>query len=346
MSQLECPIAPDHSTTLRGAVAAGEDCLSTVAVSVCIANWNCRELLRGCLETLTEVDQGVRLEIIVVDNASTDGAAGMVAQQFPHVHLIRNSENRGFARANNQAAHRARGRYLFFLNNDTLVPPGTIRKLLDYLESHPDAGMVGPRLRGADGSIQVSYRPRPTLATLLHRMCLFRWTGLLRTGYLDYRRRDFDPASTRAVAVLMGAAVLTPRDRFLSWGGWDEDFTFGGEDMELSFRVNRRAAVVFYPQAEIIHFGRSSTRQHIGFASLHIAIGTVQYLRKAGAGALAIWVYKLTQTLDAPLQLLLKGSQYLLRRVCGRRKKAEQSLNVVRGLVHFLMRGLVAFWRA
>src|SRR5438876_720723 len=103
-----------------------------IDVSVCIANWNCRELLRACLESLQDQPQGVRLETIVVDNASQDGAAAMVARDFPDVILVRNSANVGFAKANNQAAGRARGRYLFFLNNDTVVPAGSLRRLVAF----------------------------------------------------------------------------------------------------------------------------------------------------------------------------------------------------------------------
>src|SRR5947209_13599707 len=103
-----------------------------IDVTVCIANWNCRELLRGCLESLHDRPQGVRLETVVVDNASTDGAADMVARDFPEVTLIRNAENVGFSRASNQAAAVARGRYLFFLNNDTVVSAGALRRLVSY----------------------------------------------------------------------------------------------------------------------------------------------------------------------------------------------------------------------
>src|SRR5262249_54119604 len=131
-------------------------------VSVCIANWNCRELLRRCLESLFDQPQGVRFEVVVVDNGSADGAPEMGVAEFPQVTLIRNAENRGFSKANNQAAVVARGRFLFFLNNDTVVPPNTLRQFLEFAEANPSVGMVGPRLRGSDGGFQISYRRRPT----------------------------------------------------------------------------------------------------------------------------------------------------------------------------------------
>lgn len=315
-------------------------------VSVCIANWNCRDLLRACLESLHDQPQGVHLETIVVDNASTDGAADMVAREFPEVVLQRNEANLGFARANNQAAARARGRYLFFLNNDTALPPGTLRQLVEYADAHPEAGIIGPRLRDSQGQPQVSYRLRPTLATLLHRTSLLRWTGLWRRAYRRYRRLYFDPETTRPVEVLMGAAMLLPRQVFFTCGGWDDQFIFGGEDLDLSTRVGRHYRLVYHPRVEILHYGRVSTRQHIGFASAHMAIGFLKYLRKSGSSRPGLLAYKLVVTLDAPVQLVGKGLQYLWRCLRGDKAKAEKSLLAVRGWSHFLRRGLLPFWAA
>jgi GT2 family glycosyltransferase len=317
-----------------------------VDVSVCVANWNCREFLRACLTSLLDWPQGVRLEVIVVDNASADGAADMVAEEFPEVVLVRNAINRGFAHANNQAARKARGRYLFFLNNDTVAPPGALGQLLAFADKHPEVGMVGPRLRDAHGQYQVSYRLRPTLATLLHRVGLVRWTGLLKRAYRRYRRQGFDPERVRRVDVLMGAAMLLPRELFFACGGWDDAFTFGGEDIDLSLRVNRRAQVVYLPDVDVIHFGRVSTRQHIGFASTHMAVGFARYLRKCGYSEAALLLYKVLVTLDAPVQLVGKGLEYWCRRLRGRKEKAERSYLAFRAALHFLSRGLLAFWRA
>jgi N-acetylglucosaminyl-diphospho-decaprenol L-rhamnosyltransferase len=317
-----------------------------VDVSVCIANWNCKDLLRACLESLHDQPQGVRLETIVVDNASTDGAPDLVAREFPEVVLVRNAQNVGFARANNQAARKARGSYLFFLNNDTVVPAEALGRLVDYLEAHPGVGLVGPRLRDGQGQTQVSYRQRPTVATLLHRTSVLRWTGLLRGAYRRYRRQEFDPETTRPVEVLMGAAMLLPREVFFGCGGWDEDFTFGGEDLDLSLRVGRGHGVVYHPAVEITHYGRVSTRQHIGFASSHMAVGFARYLRKSGCSRLGLLAYKLVVSVDVPVQLACKTVEYLWRRLRARRGKAEKTRLVMRGLWHFLREGLRTFWQA
>src|SRR5262245_46565448 len=317
-----------------------------VDVSVCVVNWNGRDMLRGCLESLLRRPQGVRLEAVVVDNGSADGAPDMVAEEFPEAVLVRNPGNAGFARANNQAAARAAGRYLFFLNNDTVVPPGALGGLLAYAEAHPDVGMVGPRLRGADGRFQASYRPRPTLAALLHRVSLLRWTGLFRRAYRDYRREQFDPHRARRVQTLMGAALFLRRDVFDACGPWDEGFTFGGEDLHFSDCVARRHPLVFLPDVEVVHLGGASTRLHVGYASSARAAGYAHYLRKSGYSSAALVAYKLAVTLDTPVLFLAKGVEYLVRRLRGDGARAEKSRLAWRGAGHFLTRGLAPFWRA
>ena len=169
--------------------AAGPD------VSVCVVNWNCRDLLARCLRSLFAQEQGAAFEVVVVDNASTDGAADLVEAEFPRVRLLRNSDNLGFSRANNQAARLASGRYLFFLNNDTELAAGTLGEFVRFADRNPGVGMVGPRLRGTDGVAQISYRTRPTLPALLHRVSVLRWTGLFRGAYYRYRRSTFDPTA-------------------------------------------------------------------------------------------------------------------------------------------------------
>jgi GT2 family glycosyltransferase len=315
-------------------------------VSVCIVNWNCRHLLRACLRSLSQFQQKLRLEVIVVDNASTDGAAAMVARLFPHVILIRNSDNVGFARANNQAARRARGRYLFFLNNDTVVPPKTLRRLLDYARKHPGAGLIGPRLRNGQGKVQISCRRRPTVEALLHRTCLLRWTGLFRNAYRCYRERASDLSTTRPVDVLMGAALLVRRKVFAELGPWDEGYTFGGEDIDLCTRVGQKYEVVYHPDVEITHYGRSSSRKHIGFAHTNTVIGITRFLRKNGTSSIALLAYKAVVTLDAPLLWFGEAAQYTWRRLHRQPDRAAKSLLIMRAVQHFIARGLIGFWRA
>jgi GT2 family glycosyltransferase len=317
-----------------------------VAVSVCIANWNCVALLRRCLESLFEHEQGVSFEVVIVDNASTDGAADMVAREFPQATLIRNAENRGFSVANNQAAAAARGRYFFFLNNDTVVPPNTLGQFFEFAEANPSVGMVGPRLRGTDGEFQISYRRRPTLGALLHRISLLRWTGLFRRAYYDYRRDSYEPDGVRPVEVLMGAAVFLHRAVFEDSGRWDERYGFGVEDIDLSTQVGRRRPLVYVGDVEVVHYGRASSRANVSFVAPNVATGYVQYFRKAGVSPNALRFYKLLVTLDAPVQCMGKLVQGGMRLVRGQPGRAKRSWLAAKGLMHFMRTEMLRFWRA
>jgi GT2 family glycosyltransferase len=333
-------------TGAAGGLATLAPAATAPDLSVCVVNWNCRDVLRDCLRSLERQACGLRFEVIVIDNASSDGAADMVAREFPHVRLVRNVGNVGFARANNQAFQLARGKHLFFLNNDTVVPPGALRRLADFLDAHPDVVILGPRLRDVRGRPQTSYRRRPTPATFLHRTLVFRMLGLGRGSYRRYRRQAFADRRPRDVEVLMGAAVAIPRTALQQLGGWDEDFAFGGEDMELCHRARRLGRVVYWPEVEVTHLGSVSTKRHVGFASTQIAIGFARYFRKTGASRLSLFGYKLAVTLDAPVRLVTRSVQYAWRRFRGRRRRAEKCLREIRGAAAFLGRGLLAFWRA
>lgn len=317
-----------------------------IDVSVCIVNWNCREMLRACLRSLLEQPQDVSLEVIIVDNNSSDESCAMIANEFPEVLLIRNVENLGFSTANNQAAAKATGRYVFFLNNDTVVPERSLARLVKFADAHPEVGMVGPRLRDPSGRLQISYRQSPSVWALLHRTQLFRWTGLVRRGYRQYRRQSFDPQVQRRVAVLMGAAVLLPRQLFLDCGGWDERYRFGGEDIDLSHRINQRRQVVYLPSVEITHHGRVSSRQNIAYAEPNVAIGYATFLRASGTRPGHLLLYKLIITCDAPLKLMSKALQFTLRHIRGQRSKAKKSSLALQGVWAFLRSGLGPFWHA
>jgi GT2 family glycosyltransferase len=268
----------------------------------------------------------------------------MVANEFPEVLLVRNAQNIGFARANNQAARLASGDYLFFLNNDTLVPPESLGELIEEFQRRPEAGILSPRLRDGQGQVQGSCRRFPTIPALLHRTWLFRWTALFRAAHRRYRHRDAGQ-NPRTVDVVMGAALMIRRDCFLESGGWDESFTFGGEDIDLCARIGRKYTVVYYPDVEVIHYGRVSTRRRIGFVHTQTVIGIARFLRKSGTSPAMLFLYKLAITLDAPVHWLRHLVQYAWRRLRGKKNAAQRSWLVARAVGHFLCRGLCDFWR-
>ncbi len=330
--------------------------MSLPDLSICIVNWNGRELLRQCLDSirtasrkpLPQEEEGGALsfETIVVDNASSDGSAEMVEAAFPEVVILRNSTNRGFSFANNQAAKVSRGRFLLFLNNDTIVMPDSLRVLVEFLQSHVEVGMAGPRLIGRDGLPQRSYRYKPTPAALLHRLPLLRWTGLFRRSYQRYRRREFDPHTPRGVEALLGAAVCLPREVFFAHGGWDEEFPFGLEDFDLSARVARTHQVMFFPGAEIVHLGKESSRKNAGFAYTGVECGYARYLRKHALGGFGLWAYKLLVLLNLPFALANESIRAAWRRLRHGPAQPGRTHSELSALWHFATRGVTAFWRA
>ncbi len=221
-------------------------------LSIVIVSWNTAVLLADCLGSISTGTTGLEHHIIVVDNASTDDSAAMIAREFPAVQLIRNAENVGFARANNQGLRASTGRYVLFLNSDTRVPCGILSALVEFMDAHPDAGACSPRLARADGSTQpFTFGGDPTPAYLFAR----GWMRLIRHRAVH----DWETLESQSVDWVSGACLLARRDAVLQVGGFDEDFFMYFEDNDLCLRLRRAGWKVFYnPQVSITHLGGAS----------------------------------------------------------------------------------------
>lgn len=315
-------------------------------VSILIINWNGENVLRNCLASLARGQEDMAIETIVVDNASTDRSAEIIPLEFPNLVLIRNSDNRGFAAANNQGAAQAKGRYLFFLNNDTIVLPGAIGQLARFLDEHPEVAAVGPKLIGADGQPQRSGRNLPTLRALMHRGVLpVRWTHLFSRQYRDYRH-TFDANLTGSVPQLAAAALMVRREAFEKAGGWDESFQFGVEDVDFCLRLADFGRIYYLAETSITHLGRVSSHLNRGWVFRSYQCGYVRYFRKHHPSWLAPFVYKLGITVDTPIRLLPLILKAGISRLTGHRQEAQRSSSRAAALWFFLTRGLIQFWKS
>jgi GT2 family glycosyltransferase len=231
-------------------------------LSVCIVNWNTRDDLEQALTSALNPGPEIGLQVVVVDNASEDGSAGMVRERFPGVRLVEGGGNLGFARGYNRGAQEAEGRHLLMLNPDAVVRPGALERLVGFLDSRPKAGAAGPRVLNSDGSLQFSCRrfPRPLAA-------VFRNTPLGRLApgnrfTRDYLMTDWDHRGVREVDWVSGAAMCIRREAGEEVGGFDEGYFMYAEDMDWCLRAHEAGWGVYYvPEAVIVHRIGTSTDQ-------------------------------------------------------------------------------------
>jgi hypothetical protein len=223
-------------------------------VSVIVVSFNTRDLLSRCLKSLRSSHRPPETEAIVVDNASADDSSGMVAGEFPEVRLILPGENLGFAKANNLAAEEARGEYLLLLNSDAAVDEDAIPELARFLDEHPSAGIVGPRLRNPDGTHQPSARTFPCPMNLF-----LEATGL--GGLVDRTHHyGFSGDETIRVDYVSGAALMIRRNLWRELGGFEESYFFYGEDADLCWRAKEGGAETWFVHtAGAVHEGGAST---------------------------------------------------------------------------------------
>ncbi|NLE99442.1 MAG: glycosyltransferase family 2 protein [Anaerolineales bacterium] len=251
-------------------------------LSIVIVNWNTRELLRRCLQSLADSAANLgrcQVETIIVDNASTDGSSTMVRELFPQAHLIENEANVGFARANNQAITQSVGRYIVLLNSDTEVFPGALETMIQFMDEHPKAAGCGPRLLNEDGTLQVSCHPMLTPMREFWRLVFL--DRLWRRA--TYAQEQWDVREPHPVEVIKGACLFLRRQALDQVGLLDDQYFFYTEEMDLCYRLlEARWELWWAPQAVVKHYGGASSRQAAEDMYIQLYRSKAQFHRKFG----------------------------------------------------------------
>jgi hypothetical protein len=229
-----------------------------LSVTAVVVSYNCRDALRDCLHKLTTPSNSV--PIIVVDNASADGSAEMVAQDFPTVELIKNARNRGFAAACNQGIRACATAFILLLNPDTLLERAELQKLQNFIGSQPNVGACGPRVLNADGTLQPSCRAFPTFGAMIcDELGLSRLFPHSRR-FASYRLSGWEHDQTSDVDQLMGSCLLVRRMALEHLGLLDERFFLYFEEVDLCRRMWQTGwRVSFIADATVTHLGGNSS---------------------------------------------------------------------------------------
>ena len=241
-------------------------------VSIIIVNHNQKNLLKQCLRNIIEAKIDLSVEIIVIDNNSTDGSPEFLAEfktQVLPVQVVLNKQNSGFAKGNNQGIKLAQGEYILILNPDVIVLPKAITKLAKFLQTHSDAAMVGPQLLNPNQSIQNScYRFPRVYTPVLRRTFLGKLPGF-KKELTRYLMLDWDHQETREVDWLIGACLMIKKEVLNKIGLLDERFFLYFEDVDLARRIWQAGfKVYYYPDAKMFHFHQRLSAIHSTFPSL------------------------------------------------------------------------------
>ena len=242
-------------------------------VSAIVVTHNAAEWVQRSLGSL----EGTGAEVIVVDNASTDGTPGLVREKFPEARVIE-QENKGFGAGNNAGMRAASGRYYLLLNPDAWLTEGALDKLVAFADEHPEAAVVGPRLLNPDGSLQRSVRGYPSPWRIATEYFFLRKLGPRTHALNAFFGEQFDHESTREAEYLFGACMLVRREAVDAVGGFDEDFFLMSEEVDWLYRFRQAGwKVLFYPGAEAYHVVGASLNPA---RFKHVVRGHLQFLRK------------------------------------------------------------------
>jgi GT2 family glycosyltransferase len=250
-------------------------------ISVVIVTWNCRQMLKDCLQSLRDQLPAKSGEIIVVDNASSDGTADLVRREFPEVKLFENHSNLGFAKGNNVGLQASRGKYVCLINPDVVVAGNCLSSMIDYMDRRPGIGMLGPQIIGLDGLVQRSCMREPTLWNQFCRALAL--DTLVKRSHLfgGYLMHDFSHSETRDVEIINGCFWMVRQEALQQVGLLDSNFWMYGEDLDWCRRFRTAGwRVVFFPAAQAVHCGGGSSRNAPLSCYIQMQRSDLRYWRK------------------------------------------------------------------
>lgn len=297
-------------------------------LSIIIVNWKSKDFLRRCLETIRETSSGMRLEIIVVDNASFDGSDALVRDEFPQVRFFQSEKNLGFSGANNLGFELSTGRNLLFLNPDTEVLGTAIGRLVSALEEAPQRGVVGPKLLNSDLTLQTTCVQ--AFPSILNQVLDAEWLRerYPRWGIYGTRAIVEEQPGPVPVDMVSGACLMIRRDLFAEVQEFSTDYFMYSEDVDLCYKARRAGKTVSYvSEARVIHHGGKSSGANpiSNFATVMMRQSRLRYFRKWRGPAYAR-AYQLAMALVAAGRMMLLGTALLAPVGASRRKRLGYSL--------------------
>jgi N-acetylglucosaminyl-diphospho-decaprenol L-rhamnosyltransferase len=256
-------------------------------LAIVIVNYKARDLLRDCLRSI-EASQGAVPSVYVVDNASADGSVEMTREEFPGVHVLSLPDNIGYGAANNVGLRSALNevgcppRYLLLLNPDTVLPPAALAQSIAFLDEHPKAGAVGPKLVRQDGSLDKACRRGfPTPAVALYHFLFLDRLFPHSPRFARYNATYLDADKQAEVDSLVGAFMLLRREALDQAGLFDESFFMYGEDLDLCFRIRQHGWQIWYdPDIAVLHYKGASSKQNSAKANYEFYRAMLLFHRK------------------------------------------------------------------
>lgn len=286
-------------------------------VSVVIVNWNAKHDVLKAVASVVAKTQDLAYEIIVVDNASSDGSVAALRERFPNLTIIASAKNRGFNGGNNLGIAKAQGEYILLLNPDTELSNNAIKILADYLDAHQEVGAVGPKILNDDGSIQLTCARRmPTWWTEFNEAHLLGRVFPSSHFFTDNEIRFWDHRDSRPIEALSGACMLFRKTVIEKRGMLDERYFIYGDDLDLCMQVAKAGYTLFYnSDAVIVHHGGHSTRQ-IPLKRIWMDVTSKSYFFRKNRGT-GQWLLYLP---SAAIVLIRQSVAATLRIIFGRKK--------------------------